>query len=196
MTTGTAITIRHSDDIPIKYLGMKYEMKRPYDSALRLMRASKPNLESAKCLLEVASNAGDHRATYALATWYLHGKSPVVSIDKKKAANLLKTSADAGNVDASFDYGVSLEKGAGVRKNEKAALVYYLRAALGGDAAAMEAVGRMYYFGIGVPKDRKVAWVWLDRHRKLASGKSRRKRDALDQPAEPEPGKTKNRRLG
>jgi hypothetical protein len=90
MTTGTAITIRHSDDIPIKYLGMKYEMKRPYDSALRLMRASKPNLESAKCLLEVASNAGDHRATYALATWYLHGKSPVVSIDKKRPPTYLR----------------------------------------------------------------------------------------------------------
>lgn len=147
-------------------------MKHPYDRALRMMRASKPNLKSAKSLLEKASAAGDHRATYALATWYLHGKFPIVGIDEKKGANLLKCAADAGNADAAFDYGVSLEKGAGVRKNEKAALIYYLRAALIGDTGAVEAVGRMFYHGIGVAKDRKVAWVWLDRHRTLVSENS------------------------
>ena len=42
------------------------------------------------------------------------------------------------------------------------------RAALHGDHQALSSVGRCYYHGIGVTKDRRVAWVWLDRAKEFA----------------------------
>ena len=143
-------------------------MKSAYDRALLIAQRAKPDLRLAKSILEGAATAGDHRATYALATWYLHGKPPAVDQNVRRSAELLKVAAESGHPQASFDYAVSLEKGVGVKKNEKLALRYYLRSALSGDLDAIGAVGRMYYYGLGVAQDRKVAWIWLDQHRSLA----------------------------
>ena len=143
-------------------------MKSGYDKALLIAKKEEPDLRLAKSLLEKAAASGDHRATYALATWYLHGKPPVVEKNVKKSAQLLKVAAVSGHAQASFDYAVSLEKGVGIKRNEKLALRYYLRSALLGDSDAVGAVGRMYYYGLGVVQDRKVAWIWLDHHRLVA----------------------------
>ncbi len=43
----------------------------------------------------------------------------------------------------------------------------YLRAALEGETQSLYEVGRCYYYGIGVSRDRAIARVWLDRAESL-----------------------------
>lgn len=148
----------------------KYDI---YAKALEIMDGASPDVRTAKLLLEQAAQAGDHRAVYALATWYQFGKDSVVAVDKKKAAKLFKVVAKAGLPEAQFDYAVSLETGAGVAKNESLALTFYLRAALNGDIQANQEVGRMYYYGLGVAKDRSVAAAWLEHYDALKAGKQK-----------------------
>jgi uncharacterized protein len=83
-------------------------------------------------LLIRADKRGDPRATYALATWWLHGKDILVKKNLRKAVGLLRKAADA-HPDATFDLAVSYEKGRGVRKSQKMAAKLYLKAALLGD---------------------------------------------------------------
>lgn len=142
----------------------------PYARALKIMRGKAPDVSAAKKLLEEGLRAGDHRAQYALATWYMHGMPPLVEVDLPKALKMLKEAAKAGVPEAQYDYAISLETGKGVKKNERLALRFHLRAALSGDVDAMEEVGRMYYYGIGVAQDRDVARIWLARHHYLKSG--------------------------
>ena len=71
--------------------------------------------------LNAASAAGDDRATYALATWYLHGKNVEKDIDR--ALNLLRLAADAGNADAMYDLAYSYEIGNGVPKDDRTAFL-------------------------------------------------------------------------
>lgn len=145
--------------------------KDSYAKALAIMDGSNPDVNVAKALLEEAMDQGDERAMYALATWYHFGKDGVVAIDHKKAARLVKVAAQRGLPEAQFDYAVSLETGLGVKQNEAQALTHYLRAALNGHVSACESVGRMYYHGIGVAKDRRVADVWLKYYDFLQAGK-------------------------
>ena len=104
-------------------------------------------------------------ATYALATWYLHGK--YFKQDLRKAAMLLREAARSNIADALYDLAVSYEEGKGVKKNLEKACELYLRAALQGDEQSTYEVGRCYYYGIGVSQDRKIAKVWLDRAESL-----------------------------
>ncbi|HDH01092.1 MAG TPA: sel1 repeat family protein, partial [Nitrospirae bacterium] len=53
------------------------------------------------------------------------------------------------------------------RKNLNLALEYYMRAALNGEKQSVYEVGRMYYHGIGVEKNRKLAKVWYEHAKKL-----------------------------
>lgn len=130
-----------------------------YDAALHLMRSEAPDPEGARRLLEEASAAGDARATYALATWYLHGTHVKKSI--KQGVRLLGVAAEAKVRDALFDLAVSYETGRGIAKDRAKAFQLYKEAADLGDPQAMFEVGRMLHHGIGVPKDREAAERWL-----------------------------------
>lgn len=143
-------------------------MKSParyYDDALEEMSAKRPNSARALLLLEKAHKVGDARATYALGTWYLHGRH--VTKDLRKASKLIKAAAQAKIADALFDLAVSYEKGVGLKKSEKAAAQCYLEAALCGDRQAVFEVGRCLYYGIGFSKDRLQAKVWFKRSKAL-----------------------------
>lgn len=136
-----------------------------YEKALRIAAGEKFDHNQVWTLLEQAHNTGDARATYAIATWYLHGTH--VEKDSAKAAQYLKEAADAGIAEAMADLAVSYEKGIGVDEDVEAAFEYYLRAALHGDDDAVFEVARCYYWGIGVGKDRRIANIWADRAEKL-----------------------------
>ncbi len=62
---------------------------------------------------------------------------------------------------------VCYEKGTGVKKNEKKAATLYLRAALLGDKQSIYEVGRCYWHGLGVKRDRAIASAWLDQASKF-----------------------------
>jgi TPR repeat protein len=134
---------------------------KQYDRALNLAQKTKTPSRRVHELLLEADKRGDLRATYSLATWYLHG-SPFTKIDRTRAAKLLQRAA-VEVASAAYDLAVSYETGAGVRKSEARAFENYVRAALLGDAQSVYEVGRMYFHGLGVAKNRRLAEIWLAR---------------------------------
>jgi len=134
---------------------------RAYDQALKLAQARETPPRRAYDLLLKADAEGDLRATYALATWYLHG-SPFTKVDRTKAVRLLRAAA-AEVSDAAYDLAVSYEKGAGARKSLPRAFQHYMQAALLGDSQAHHEVGRMYFHGLGVARNCRLAEMWLSK---------------------------------
>ena len=149
----------------------------PYDRALVEARKASPNQPKVYAMLRKAERMGDPRATYALGTWMLHGH--YVERNVSEGLRLIRKAASKDVPEALYDLAVSLELGNGTRKNDKKAALCYLRAALQGDAQAVFEVGRCYYYGIGLSKDKDVASAWLDRAKRLgtfenAKGKPRK----------------------
>ena len=136
-----------------------------YDEALKKAQRKGARVQAVMPLLVAAHEAGDARATYALATWYLHGVG--VPKDLRHSILLLKQASKLENPDAMYDLAICYEKGEGIAKNLNKAFELYLKAAQQGDKLALYEVGRCYYHGIGVRKDRRKARVWLDRAEKL-----------------------------
>jgi TPR repeat protein len=134
---------------------------KSYEAALQKARLKRAPLEAVSKLLETAHEAGDARATYALATWYLHGKHFKKNV--RKSVSLLRKAASQDLPDALFDLAVCYERGEGMKSNAKKAAELYLRAALHGEMQSIYEVGRCYYYGIGVHADRDIARVWFQR---------------------------------
>jgi uncharacterized protein len=133
---------------------------RFYYKALKEASGTKPKLSTAYGLLLKAHNSGNYKATYAISTWYLHGKH--LKKDLKKAVELLKM-AVKGNLSAAYyDLAVCYETGKGVKIDKKEAFLNYLSAALLGDGQSIYEVGRCYYYGIGIHKNLLVANRWLN----------------------------------
>ena len=132
---------------------------KQYDRALKLAQKQAVPSRRVYDLLIEADALNDVRATYAIATWYLHG-SPFTKISYPKAVRLLKRAAQGGIADAAFDLAVSYEKGAGIGKSVSKAFEYYMRAALLGDPQAHYETSRMYFYGLGVKRNRDLAEAW------------------------------------
>lgn len=125
-----------------------------YQKALLLMtRGAEP--DEAYPLLIKAMEEGDHRAHYAIGTWYLYGT--YVKANARKAVALFKIAADHDVADAAFDLAVCYEKGEGARRDLAKAAAFYLRAWHCGDTSAVYELRRMFYWGIGVTKNRAIA---------------------------------------
>lgn len=136
-------------------------MSDNYQKAMSLLLTHPNEYSKGFVLLSKALANGDIRATYALATWYLHGTYVEKNIHKGTA--MLKSAAEANIPAALFDLAVSYETGIGVSRSEVKAAQLYLRAALAGDIESFASVGRCLYYGIGFVKDRKQAAVWLEK---------------------------------
>jgi uncharacterized protein len=144
-----------------------------YDRALKLaQKQPKPSREVYDLLL-AADKGGDGRATYALATWHLFG-SPFTKTNYRVANSMLKRAADNGVADAAYDLAVSYEKGLGIGKSLPRAFEYYVRAALLGDAQSHYEIGRMYFHGTGVPRNRRLAEAWLAKAETLGVKETKR----------------------
>lgn len=128
-----------------------------YTEALHIMRAKGGDMEIASVvkLLRTARRKGDFWASYALGTWYFHGEH--FKTDKAKGFALMLEAADNFVPDACYDVAVSYELGDGVRKSRKSAVVYYLRAMMLGEKQSVTEVGRVFYWGIGVQRNRAIA---------------------------------------
>ncbi len=133
---------------------------RLYNKAMRQAADENADLNSVFQLLSKAQQQGHSGATYALATWYLHGK--FVEQHFGKACQLLQQAADANVADACFDLAICYEQGKGVRISLKDAFFNYTKASLLGDRQAIYEVGRCYYYGIGTGKNTNLAELWLD----------------------------------
>lgn len=141
-----------------------------YESAISEMRSPNPDNANIIAALRKALDAGNPRAAYALATWYLHGKN--VPQDYVEAVKLLRIAVKAHVPSALYDLAACYVNGEGVDKDPWEAFRLYLLAALHGDDQAVFKVGRAYYYGFGVPEDRRVAMIWLDRADELGTYES------------------------
>ena len=136
-----------------------------YDKALSEMSKKNPNKEKVFKWLTQSMEGGNAEASYALATWYLHGE--YVEKDISKATILLKRAVDKNIPNACYDLAISYEKSCGVSKDLKKAFELYVRAALYGDSQSFYEVGRCYYHGIGVEKNESLADIWLEKAENL-----------------------------
>ena len=117
-----------------------------YDKALELMSSREPEKALAAYeFLEKARKQGDHRATYAIGTWHLHGFYFKKNV--RKGVALIAQAAENGIANAAFDLGVSYETGVGRKVDENKALCCYMRAFLLGSVEAAKEIERLLYWG-------------------------------------------------
>lgn len=127
-------------------------------------------------LLRAAAEAGHPMASHALASWYIHGVG--VRRNYKAAVALEQVAARSGIAEAVFNLAYSHESGKGVRRSLAKAFQLYHRAAVLGDAGAMYELGRCLFYGIGTPKNERLAHRWIERaeqhgHKEKAVAKAR-----------------------
>jgi TPR repeat protein len=154
-----------------------------YQQALALAHEEPPDNARVLGLLEKAIEHGNAEATYALGTWFLNGKLPLVEKDFTRAFELIKRAASKNVPSALFDLGVMLETGEAGELDEHRAFKCYLRAAIRGENDSIFEVGRCLYWGIGVSQDRELADIWLEYASEL--GSSEVEYDALKKSAPP-----------
>lgn len=133
-----------------------------YSLALALSRTTPPKLQDAYTLLVSASNKGDDRATYALATWFLFGND-VVKKDEAIGVSMLNTLRNSFVAEALFDLAVSYDYGRHVEQDDYAAFSFYMRAALLGDTASCSQISQFYAEGIIVEPDDELSNAWRKR---------------------------------
>lgn len=136
-----------------------------YLAALREAQTRRPNFVRVRRLLDRALAGGSPDAAYALGTWYLFGHH--VPQNERRAFRLLRDAAEARVADALLYVAICHEKGVGTKTSLGRAFEYYVLAALHGESSALFEVGRCLYYGIGVAKSRRLAWLWLDRAKEL-----------------------------
>lgn len=147
--------------------GGRVKTSKYYDDALSEVRRRGADIAQVLRLLQRAYKRGDPRAAYALATWYLDGKGEFVPRNVAKGVQLLREAVDGNQADAAYDLAVCYETGEGVRKSEKKAVRLYLKAALLGEKQSLNELGRCYWHGLGVKRDRSIARVWFDEAEKF-----------------------------
>lgn len=86
----------------------------------------------------------------------------------KQAYTLWKPLADQGNADAQYNLGLLFMNGLGVKKDERMALMWFIRAGQQGLADAQYNAGVMFYLGKGVYPSYITAVKWW----KLAAAKN------------------------
>lgn len=130
----------------------------PFDEALIEHYRPRPRWPRYAALVRRAARAGDDRARYAIATWYLHGQANIgVRRNRRVARRWLELAARSSAL-AMFDLAFAHETGQlGLRKSERTAYRWYVRSAEYGSISALHEVGRCLFHGIGVAPDRTKA---------------------------------------
>jgi TPR repeat protein len=132
-----------------------------YENARNLMAGHQVSkAPKAYALLEIAMKKGDHRAAYAIGTWYLHGF--YLKKDVKRGVSLIAKAADNEVADAAFDLAVCYELGTGKKANDNKALCYYMRSFLLGYSAAAIEIERLLYWGDTSVRNRSLSREFKD----------------------------------
>jgi len=127
-----------------------------YQAALEVMAGHKlSEAPAAYALLTEAMKEGDHRATYAIGTWLLHGF--FLKKNVRRGVSLIAQAADNKVADAAFDLAVCYELGTGKKVNHNKALCYYMRAYLLGYVPAAVEIERLLYWGDSSVRNRPLS---------------------------------------
>ena len=131
------------------------------DKALDLIRQSRHG-EAAR-ILEPLAKAGDAEALYRLGLMHYAGKG--VPENERRAVELLKDSAERGNVNAMYQLGNAFTFGNEtprmVADSDVEAAQWYYRAAKLGNADAQYSLGLLFMAGKGLEKNTKEATYWM-----------------------------------
>ncbi|MEZ0259519.1 MAG: tetratricopeptide repeat protein [Alphaproteobacteria bacterium] len=120
----------------------------------------KNDVEAVKWL-KFAAKQSHPRAQLLLADMYKQNRAGQ-DYKPEELIALYKSAALAGDAEAAARYGIILEKGDEVEKNEKEAVFWLRKAADMAHPEAQYHLGKMYLEGRGVEKkDLAVAWVWF-----------------------------------
>lgn len=119
---------------------------------------TKDRAEARKCF-EAAAAKGSSRANLWLAT--LTTIQPDITPEQKTAAvAYAKKASDAGQVKAMRMYGMMVDQGYGVTKDQVTGSALILKAALAGEQDAQFIMAQKYRYGIGVNQDPVEALSW------------------------------------
>jgi len=114
-------------------------------------------------LLEPLAKAGDAEAQYHLGLLHYAGKG--VPENERKAVELLKSSAERGNVNAMYQLGNAFTFGNDtprlVADADTEAAQWYYKAAKLGNADAQYSLGLLFMAGKGLEKSQKEATYWM-----------------------------------
>lgn len=136
------------------------EAKSLYEKAKEYTNQKTPDYAAAlDCLLE-AHRQGLGSASYALGSWYFHGRQ--VDKDIKRSVKYWEIGSDRQNIESIKELAKYYENEEFCSQNMSKVLGLYIRAALLGDAPSMYEVGRIFYYGIGVNQDKYLGGIWLD----------------------------------
>jgi TPR repeat protein len=114
--------------------------------------------DRAREIWQPLADAGNPNALLNLSTLFDQGDD----VDKAKAADLMRRAAERGYAPAQLNYGLALEKGAGVPRDMKGACHWFTKVAEQGDADAAFNLGVMMLVGApDVPADKAKAKRWL-----------------------------------
>jgi hypothetical protein len=121
-------------------------------------------LAKAVSYYERAADAGLPDAQYAMSQFYANGVGGKPK-DDSKARQWLTAAARANFDTAQLDLATWLVDGRGGGRDAKAGFAWMRRAALGGNVAAQNRLGKLYMEGIGVDPDsiQAAAWYFLAR---------------------------------
>lgn len=130
-------------------------MREPFDEALIEFYGTKPDHAGYRRLVERAAQAGDDRARYAMATWYLHG-APELGVKKNhRVARTWLEAAARSSALAMHDLAFAHETGRlGLRRDARAAYRLYRKSMRYGSVSAHHEVARCLFHGIGVKANR------------------------------------------
>jgi TPR repeat protein len=80
--------------------------------------------------------------------------------DFKLAVPILKKAAEAGNIEAQYNYGICFEQGVEVQKSDTIANMWFLKSAMQGYVNAEFKIAYSYATGRGCAEDAKQAFYW------------------------------------
>ncbi|WP_158298751.1 tetratricopeptide repeat protein [Sphingomonas psychrotolerans] len=133
-----------------------------YRTALDLSRSDPQELYQARELLRKAHKNGDERATYALASWYLHGND-ITEKNEEAGFAMLREIENSFIAEAIFDLAFAYDCGKCVEVDDLKAFSLYMRAALLGSQGACSQVSQYYSEGATIPHDPALAEAWQTR---------------------------------
>jgi uncharacterized protein len=138
---------------------------KSYNHALELASGENPDYAAAAKFLEKAAEEESAEALSALGSWHFHGRH--YPEDRARGVGLWKKACKRGSVDAMLEMGKVYERDEGFKKNLKKAFYYYMQAALAGSGQGCYEISRFFYYGIHVPKDKKVGMIWCNKAAEL-----------------------------
>lgn len=120
------------------------------------------NIPQAVSYFQAADKAYYLPAAAQLGKIWLYGATGVVA-NPRRAIDLLKKSALAGDADAAFELGNAAISGLGEEADYNHAFGFYSIAAAKGNKKAQYQISQMYLVGRGIPQNYQKAMLWLSR---------------------------------